>query len=808
MLPPLSALGNIKIELVGPSAGSARWDESNWDSGQWATLGWRDVTPQAVRAQLTWGADDPAGVVTVPAAGNWTLTTHDPTRRLDPSNPASEFIGAIRPGAPIRILLSGSGEFLNDDFDRQASNGWGNGWVPDANPEYYSIVNGSGRITRPDGAAGRIMSKPLATPTADIRYTDIVVMPKPTYPMTTDTDVYLDPLFLGADTTGCHLSYEVWNGELYLQCGFRNADNSNVWVGEWVLASPACQAAIVNGLPIKRRFEYDSATREARAKAWPATDAEPFDWDTKGVDTRPTPVPIITTQWIWSWGWNVAVPLAWAIDDIKTSPPDFVVRRGVIDEVEFDLAALTGSLRGTDGVALMVGAQMLEGQNADASMPATLRARARYLISKVGLSHIITVEPDPADPPDPPVAPLLPDAASAWFHITSSAYDALYAVWLDREGVLRFRSFGAPLDRGLQAGGADGIPVVSIKTQSSLQAIYTKVTAYDDGAPTVPVTVSDPKAIEIYGEFLLEREKAVPDAAVWTASVLADRAGASLQYVPGTLYPTTFEQLRSIIDAGMAEILHINAETVDPPITAATRILGGAINADTDVGWTASFITYVPAKEWQEAEPPIEQPPVDPPVDPPPGTHRETRYYDCIKDTRVSLTSAGDKYGAGTQTELPIGAYSGWRNRAFLDFDQINFSDVKTVVNCVLELDTSTQEYVAFGSAPKISVKRVTEGWSEGSASTPSSGNATVYPGPSVSGSNVATQNVPDNENAVINMDITGIGRAWQGGSVQQGVGIFSAGEDATKYTTEIWGRAAGTTSRRPRIKLVVDVWD
>lgn len=598
MLPPLKATGNAKIQLIGPSEGSARWDEALWDSGEWASLGWAEITSVSVQAQISWGADDPAGVVTVPAAGSWALRTYDPLRKLDPSNAASNFISAIRPGAPIRIVL----------------------------------------------------------------------------------------------------------------------------------------------------------TEEAQ--------------------------------------------------------PDFVVRQGVIDEVEYDLAAQTGALRGTDGVALMVGAQMLAGQHLDVAMPTTLRARARYLLQKVALANLITVEPDPVEPPDPPVGPLTDEAASAWWHISSSAYDALYAVWLDREAVLRFRSFGAPLDRGLQAGGEDGIPVVSIKSQSSLQAIYTKVTAYDDGAPTVPITASDAKAIEIYGELLLEREKAVPDAQIWIDSVLADRAGASLQFTPGTLYPQTFEVLRGILDAGMVEILHIVAEKVNPPITANARILGGAINIDIDTGWTASFITYVPAREWQEAEPPIVPPEPEIPPEPPAGTHRVTRYYDCIKDCRVALTSSGAKYGAGAQTELPVGSYQDWRNRVFLDFDQINFGDVVTVEKCVLELDTSTQEFVAFGSAPKIAVKRVTEGWSEGTATSPSSSNATVYPGPSVSSSGVKTAQVSGSENAAANIDITAIGRAWQGGSVQQGVGLFSAGEDAPKYTTEFWGRAAGTTSRRPRLKLDVTVKD
>jgi len=595
MLPPLSAAGNVRIELRGPTPGSARWDEALWDEGVWSLFVWRDVTPESLQAQISWGADDPAGVVTAPAAGSWTLNTYDPQRKLDPSNATSELIGSIRPGQPIRLIL-----------------------------------------------------------------------------------------------------------------------------------------------------------------------AEP-------------------------------------------SQPDFTVRLGLIDEVNYNISSRRGNLRGTDGVSLIVAARMLANQNLDASMPTTLRARARYLINKVGLAHIIAVEADPADPPDPTVAPISADAVSAWQHIITAAFDVLYAVWLDREGILRFRSFGTPVDRGLQAGGVDGIPVADIAAQSSLQAIYTKVTAYDVTAPTVPVTVSDAKAAQIFGDSLLERENLTPQAAAWAASVLADRAGSSLQYTPGTLYPQTFEALRGIIDAGVAEILHVNAETINPPFSVAIRILGGVINVDTATGWTASLLGYIPASEWSLQEP-ITEPPIEPPIEPPPGTKRVTRYYDAVKDTRVSLTSSGSKYGAGAQNELPVGAYQGWRNRVFIDFDDINFSDVIDVEKCVLELDTSTQEFVAFGSAPKIVVKRVTESWNEGSASTPSSGNATVYPGPNCASTNVKTVSVPGGENAALNVDITGHARSWHGGSAQRGVGIFSAGEDAEKYTTEFWARNAGTTSRRPRLKLDVTI--
>src|SRR5215831_392559 len=105
MLPPLPAKGNVGIEIFGPQSNAARWDEAVWDGGTWSQLIWRDVTPESLQVQISWGSDDVAGVLSTPAAGSWELNTYDPERKLDPANGASEFAASIRPGRPIRIIL-------------------------------------------------------------------------------------------------------------------------------------------------------------------------------------------------------------------------------------------------------------------------------------------------------------------------------------------------------------------------------------------------------------------------------------------------------------------------------------------------------------------------------------------------------------------------------------------------------------------------------------------------------------------------------------------------------------------------------
>jgi len=590
-LPPLRAIGSARIEIYGPSPGSAKWDEALWDTGRWAFFDWRDVTPQSMAVRLSWGADDPVGVLTIPAAGSWIVNTYDPQRLLDPSNGQSEFATAIRPGKPIRV------SYIHSTLGRQ------------------------------------------------------------------------------------------------------------------------------------------------------------------------------------------------------------IVRQGLIDEVDFDLSALRGTLRGTDMVQLLVAAILPANQT---GVPSTLRARAVHLINKAGLSTLVPVETTPVDETDPPVGPISADEAPTWQHIRAAALDALYAVWMDRSGTLRFRSFGNPRDTGFQAGGADGIPISTLKTQGSLQGVYTRITAFDDGAPTVAVTAIDQEKANLYGDLPLKRDQPVPDANVWVASVLADRSGASLQYAPGTLYPQTEDALESILDLGMIDIAHLAVESVAPAINVATRVLGGAIVGDTGTGWTAELSTYVPATEWEEAEQP--EPPI-PPI-PPDVITGVVRTYACTKDARLAHSSSIDG-GNGQDINLPIGYISPYRNRAVLGFATIPWANVVSVDKAELLVTIGAQTCGAFGSTPKVTVSRLTGSFTEGSYNVDcgfSSSNAVKYPGPAITSSGAVATTVPSNPGNSKSIDITAIVRAWFTGSAQHGLMVKSAGEDASKYTTAFYSRHHGTAGNRPSLKLTLTV--
>jgi hypothetical protein len=407
-------------------------------------------------------------------------------------------------------------------------------------------------------------------------------------------------------------------------------------------------------------------------------------------------------------------------------------------------------------------------------------------------------------PPDPPVGPVATNEASVWTHILTAAYDALYAAWMDRYGTLRFRSFGNPSDSGFQAGGADGIPISNMKTQGSLQGVYTRIVAYDDDAPTVPVTAFDATKASIYGDILLHRQQPVPNGQAWVDSVLADRSGSALQYVPGTLYPQTEDDLEDILELGMVDIAHLVVESVDPSIDVAARVLGGTINADTGTGWTAQIAAYIPAKEWEEAEAPI--PPIEPP--PPDTVSGVVRTYACIADARLAHSGSLDA-GNGQDVQLPIGYIGGYRNRAVLAFAAIPLGDVVSIDKAELVVKIGGNNCGAFGSEPKVQVSRITGGWSEGSYNVScgfATSNSVKYPGPGITSSGAVTTTVPKSTGSEKAIDITAIARAWHSGSGQYGVMVKSAGEDTSKYTTCFYSRHHGTSGNRPFLRLTLTV--
>jgi hypothetical protein len=479
---------------------------------------------------------------------------------------------------------------------------------------------------------------------------------------------------------------------------------------------------------------------------------------------------------------------------------DRQVRAGIMDSIAYNIGSQTGSIRATDGVAALVAADVPAGTT---GIPTTLRAMARAIIAKVGLT--IPVEADPPDG-DPPIGANLTDAQTAWQWILVGAFDSLRAVWISAAGVLSFRPFGAPRDLGLTIGGDDGIPIDDMDPESSLAGVVNRVIAYDITAPTVAIDRTDATGYGRLGNTMLKRDRPVPQASAWVDSVLADRSRADLTYKVGTLRPRTEDELLVLIDSGMVDIAHLAIDSITPPFQADARILGGTFEANTESGWSATLVTYVPGREWEGGA----IPPVIPP-EPPVTSQTVTRVYVASKDTRAARSNTGANLGSGTEGQLPVGAYQSWRNRAIIDFASIPWGDVLEVVSAELWVTTTTQVNIAFGSSPKVQMRRITSSWSEGSASSPSGSNSTVYPGPNTTSTGATTKAVSRSQGVLHKQDVTAIVRAWApvaiggSGAGKYGIAIYSAAEDSASATTEFWSREHGSATD-PELHITVKI--
>jgi hypothetical protein len=195
-----------------------------------------------------------------------------------------------------------------------------------------------------------------------------------------------------------------------------------------------------------------------------------------------------------------------------------------------------------------------------------------------------------------------------------------------------------------------------------------------------------------------------------------------------------------------------------------------------------------------------------------PGVTVDTQTLTSSKSATVAKTSGGTNAGNGAGNNLPVGYYAGFRTRALIGFSfswPANFIRVKSAK---LNLRTTDQNWVAFGSSPRFYVRRITETWSEGTfdAAAPnqySSINAAVWPGPAKTTSGQVLKSIGTAENNDITVDITDIAQGWHdAGGSNFSVMLLSANEDASRNTTEFWSDDHGTAGFRPELVLKCEV--
>lgn len=170
-----------------------------------------------------------------------------------------------------------------------------------------------------------------------------------------------------------------------------------------------------------------------------------------------------------------------------------------------------------------------------------------------------------------------------------------------------------------------------------------------------------------------------------------------------------------------------------------------------------------------------------------------TTWY-VSKDTTTA--DNGTSLGAGAQDYLPIGNYAGYAYRAILGFSY-SFSGMTGITSAILHMKTTGQVKVAFGSDPDVAIKRLSSSFSEGTATSLSSTNATERSNePGTTGTLVAWD-VTTAENTWDTVDITTIIQEAYAAGTFYGLKLYAyngtSESTSTSDVTEFYAREYGS---------------
>jgi hypothetical protein len=751
---------SVLIELYAPEANAPRWDSALWDAAAYPLVGWNPVGCDVLEAAYQYGATDEAGVLSLPQAGQLDLRTRDVARELDPSNSEGPFFGAVVPGTPIRIRSSAAAGDLP-------------AWTGYLDTADYDVATAAGRLAAVDGIAY------LAQ--ADVP--DGTVLPNT---LRARVRAVIDAVGLSAVVP---VVPDLVSGQQLVNTGFEDAA-----LGAWQLVNAGPNTGAVN---------YGGSHSGGRVLTVKGPGG--YARAVQRIACEPGGVYTLTGYTKWNTGAGLKGTLGIVPRDINGAQLSGEVKRTSTNAnpSAWEPITLTYTAPADGSVATIEAACQLD--------TGTTTATDQPLFDDVTLTGPIA---GTSLGVDPPVAPFDGKARPAWAIILDACQDALTYPWLDAAGTLRFRSWGAFPSAPFAIGCGDpseGPWLAGIRTigySSAGDTIRNAVQAWSaPDVPTVPAT--DVASIATYGQRMLAVDRVVPAFPDWSARILADRAGAGLSVDLGEVRPYTVAELGQLlrINVDGPQVVRVRDEDHGPVIDRTVGAIGGLVRV-TAAGWSFDLVAMIPRVEWIEVEPPPE--PIAPPVG---GTwHRETRSYVASSDALLALTSGGSKYGAGAANSLPVGAWSGWTYRACLAFPAIPWTKVRAVVSATLQLDTSDQVRIGFGSGPTIELRRITAGWSAGSSSSPSGSNAVVWPGPPTTSTGAVRSNVTRSENAAVGIRVDAIARAWApkeaGGSGAGAYGIMLLeGSGSTADTTEFWPVEKGG-AQRPQLDLVLDVFD
>lgn len=171
--------------------------------------------------------------------------------------------------------------------------------------------------------------------------------------------------------------------------------------------------------------------------------------------------------------------------------------------------------------------------------------------------------------------------------------------------------------------------------------------------------------------------------------------------------------------------------------------------------------------------------------------------WNVSKDARIA--DNGTSLGAGASDFNPIGLYSGYLYRTLLGFSY-SFSGMVSITSAILWMKSSTQNYVAFGADPDVSVRCLSSSWSEGTSVGLSGSNAVEWTGqPGVTGS-TATGDMTTSESTWDSIDITTLMQerlaAYKAsGTAFYGLRLFAPNEGSSDDVWEIYSKDQSTSN-------------
>ena len=266
-----------------------------------------------------------------------------------------------------------------------------------------------------------------------------------------------------------------------------------------------------------------------------------------------------------------------------------VLRTGIVDTMAYSHAQRGGRIRATDKIAVMAAADVSESDLG--ILPDTLYARAQAAIEAAGID--VTVSPVPSTG-DPSVATWdVSGDESVWTVIAQSALETLRMPYLNEHGVLYFRRWLLPADRGMEIASPELIDLTSFV---SADGLYSAVRVNDATAmSTVELAITPPPA---YGRRLHDRTVPTISGEVWADTVLADRSATALRWRPGQIRPLTAERVVQIGSISHNELVTLYVPEANPDVEVRSRILGTNLHV-IDLGGRPGPDGIIPNTQWR-----------------------------------------------------------------------------------------------------------------------------------------------------------------------------------------------------------------